>query len=246
MKRIVYKAVFVLAAISFSVAAASAKAADEDAMGRNEAQVTVEKKSEFTRQMSYALGHDVFTHVQGQVDLDMDAFIKGVRDAQKGACELEKEQMQHLLAAYQRLARKAAMEHAKAVREKNLAQGGVFLEGNKLRQGVVVLSSGLQYRVIKEGTGSIPGPDDNVECHYRGRLVDGTEFDSSYSRGRPAVFQVSKVISGWTQALTRMSEGAKWELYIPPDLGYGDEGAGEMIQPGHTLVFEVELLGILD
>jgi len=242
MRRTIYTAVLAWAVIAWAPAAL---AAGEDAVAGGP-QVNVEKKSEFTRQMSYALGHDVFSHVRGQVDLDMDAFIRGVRDAQKGTCELDIDRMRQLLAAYQRLARKVAMEKARAIRKKNLAQGRVFLEGNKLRRGVVVLSSGLQYRVIKEGTGTVPGPDDSVECHYRGRLVDGTEFDSSYSRGRPAVFQVSKVISGWTLALARMPVGSKWELYIPPDLAYGDEGAGDLIQSGHTLIFEIELLGILD
>ncbi|WDP93367.1 MAG: FKBP-type peptidyl-prolyl cis-trans isomerase [Desulfobacter sp.] len=196
--------------------------------------------------MSYALGYDVFSHISGQVSLDMEAFIKGVADAQKAQPKMDAEQMSQMLAAYQRLARKAAAEKFEAMRQQNLARGNVFLEGNKLKEGVVVLSSGLQYRVLREGKGKVPGSDDSVECHYRGRLLDGTEFDSSYSRGRPAVFQVSKVIQGWTQALIRMPVGSKWELFIPPELAYGDEGAGEKIQPGQTLVFEVELLGILE
>lgn len=240
MKRILYWPVLVWIVLSGTVAAGEKTAAT------NGPQVQVEKQSKFSGQMSYALGYDVFTHISSQVDLDMEAFIRGVRDALKGTSELETDRMRQLLAAYQRLARKSAMEEAQAVKKKNLAQGGVFLEGNKLLRDVVVLSSGLQYKVIKEGTGPVPGLEDNVECHYRGRLLDGTEFDSSYSRGRPAVFQVSKVIAGWTQALTRMPVGSKWELYIPPELAYGDEGAGDLIRPGHTLIFEVELLGILD
>ena len=122
----------------------------------------------------------------------------------------------------------------------------MFLEGNKLREGVVSLSSGLQYKVLEKGDGPVPKPEDTVECHYRGTFIDGTEFDSSFKRNRPAVFQVSRVIAGWTEALTRMPVGSTWELYVPSNLAYGDEGAGERIQPGQTLVFVVELLGILE
>lgn len=240
MTQIIFRAVLVGILISGTAAAG------ENVPVEKPPQVHVEKKSEFTGQMSYALGYDVFTHVKGQVELDMDAFIRGVKDAQKGTAELEPNQIRQLLAAYQRLARKAARENALAIKKKNLAQGGVFLEGNKLHSGVVVLSSGLQYKIIKQGDGPIPGPEDSVECHYRGRRVDGLEFDSSFSRGRPAVFQVAKVIPGWSQALTRMPVGSKWELYIPPDLAYGDAGAGDKIQAGHTLIFELELLGILE
>ena len=160
--------------------------AGEETRRKEGGQVNVVQKSKFAAQMSYALGYDVFTHVREQVDLDMDAFIRGVRDARKQTPELEPDQMRQLLAAYQRMARTAAREKARALRETNLAQGGVFLEGNKLKAGVVVLSSGLQYKVLKEGTGAVPGPEDSVECHYRGRLLDGREFDSSFSRGKIA------------------------------------------------------------
>ncbi|MDD9301463.1 MAG: FKBP-type peptidyl-prolyl cis-trans isomerase [Desulfobacter sp.] len=216
------------------------------AAGPVDKKVEVLEKSKLTRQISYALGYDVFTHVSGQIDLDMDAFIKGVQDAHKKTPALTEAEMKQMLMTYQGLARKAAAEASEKIRQKHLAAGAVFMEGNKLKQGVITLSSGLQYKVITQGTGPVPALTDSVECHYRGTFLDGTQFDSSYSRGRPASFQVTKVIPGWTRALTRMPVGSKWELYVPADLAYGDKGAGQTIQPGQTLVFQIELLGILD
>ena len=126
-----------------------------------------------------------------------------------------------------------------------IEQGKAFLEKKKKRAGVVTLPSGLQYEVINEGTGKKPKATDQVRCHYEGTLVDGTLFDSSIKRGQPAVFGVNQVIPGWVEALQLMPEGAKWKLYIPSDLAYGAQGAGEMIPPHSTLIFEVELLEIL-
>jgi FKBP-type peptidyl-prolyl cis-trans isomerase len=119
-----------------------------------------------------------------------------------------------------------------------------FLAQNAEKEGVIVRPSGLQYQVIREGTGSTPELRDRVTVNYRGTLIDGTEFDSSYKRGEPAVFQVNRVIKGWTEALTLMQEGAKWELFIPPELAYGEQGAGQLIGPYETLVFEVELIKV--
>lgn len=127
----------------------------------------------------------------------------------------------------------------------SIEQGKAFLEENKKRPGVVTLNSGLQYEVINEGNGKKPQATDRVKCHYEGTLIDGTLFDSSIQRGEPAVFGVNQVIPGWVEALQLMSEGSKWKLYIPSDLGYGARGAGEMIPPHSTLVFEVELLEVL-
>jgi FKBP-type peptidyl-prolyl cis-trans isomerase FklB len=127
---------------------------------------------------------------------------------------------------------------------KNRQEGRAFLDENGKKEGVMTLPSGLQYRVIKEGGGVSPGPGDPVTVHYRGTLVDGSEFDSSFSSGQPATFQTSGVIAGWTQALQLMKEGAKWELFLPPDLAYGAAGAPPAIGPDCTLVFEVELLKV--
>nr|WP_194074855.1 FKBP-type peptidyl-prolyl cis-trans isomerase [Mariniphaga sediminis] len=130
--------------------------------------------------------------------------------------------------------------------QKNLEEGNAFLEENKSREGVNTTASGLQYEVINEGTGAKPTAEDRVRVHYHGTLIDGTVFDSSVDRGEPAVFGVGQVIPGWTEALQLMSVGSKWKVYIPSDLGYGERGAGGDIGPNSTLVFEVELLEIVE
>ncbi|MDR2911071.1 MAG: FKBP-type peptidyl-prolyl cis-trans isomerase [Bacteroidales bacterium] len=127
----------------------------------------------------------------------------------------------------------------------NLEEGNAYLENNKGRSGVQVTSSGLQYEIITEGTGAKPGPEDQVQVHYHGTLIDGTVFDSSVDRGEPATFQVNAVIEGWTEALQLMPVGSKWKIYIPSSLGYGENGAGGLIGPNSALIFEVELLDIV-
>lgn len=126
----------------------------------------------------------------------------------------------------------------------NRKEGDTFLAANKTKDGVKTLPSGLQYKVLKEGTGPKPTASDTVTCNYRGTLINGKEFDSSYKRGQPTSFPVGGVIKGWTEALQLMPVGSKWELFIPPDMAYGDRGAGADIGPGETLIFEVELLSI--
>jgi FKBP-type peptidyl-prolyl cis-trans isomerase FklB len=135
-------------------------------------------------------------------------------------------------------------EKMKQAGDNNKKEGDAFLAANKSKPGVVTLPSGLQYKIVKEGTGPKPSASDTVVCNYRGTLINGTEFDSSYKRGEPASFPVSGVIKGWTEALQLMPVGSKWELYIPPDLAYGARGAGADIGPNTTLLFEVELLSI--
>ena len=127
----------------------------------------------------------------------------------------------------------------------NIEKGKAFLAENAKREGVVTLPSGLQYEVITEGTGIKPSANDQVKCHYEGTLIDGTLFDSSVKRGQPAVFGVSQVIMGWVEALQFMPEGSKWKLYIPSELVYGSQQAGEMIPPYSTLIFEVELIKVI-
>lgn len=127
---------------------------------------------------------------------------------------------------------------------KNIKEGEEFLAANKEKEGVITTASGLQYKVITEGTGRTPKATDTVETNYRGTLIDGKEFDSSYSRGQTATFPVSGVIKGWTEALLLMKEGAKWQLFIPPDLAYGARGAGGDIGPNATLIFDIELIAI--
>ncbi len=135
-------------------------------------------------------------------------------------------------------------EAAKQLAEKNKNEGERFLAENKEKEGVTTLPSGLQYKVIKAGNGSSPKASDTVTTHYRGALIDGTEFDSSHKRGEPTSFPVGGVISGWTEALKLMKVGAKWQLFVPSDLAYGPRGAGQNIGPNATLIFEVELLSI--
>ena len=136
-------------------------------------------------------------------------------------------------------------EMEKRMNAENIEKGKAFLAENQKKEGVKVTASGLQYEVLQEGNGKSPKATDKVRCHYEGTLIDGTLFDSSIKRGEPAVFGVNQVIPGWVEALQLMSEGAKWRLYIPSDLGYGAHGAGEMIPPHSTLIFDVELIEVL-
>ena len=132
----------------------------------------------------------------------------------------------------------------KQLAEENLSQGEAFLAENGKREGVISLPSGLQYEVIHDGSGDKPGAADTVVTHYRGTLIDGKEFDSSHRRGEPASFPVNRVISGWTEALQLMTVGSKWKLFIPSNLAYGEGGAGKVIGPNATLIFEIELLEV--
>ena len=209
-------------------------------------EITVMESADLGRQISYALGYDIFENVNRYMELDLESFIKGVNDNRAGEPKMEKDQLRQMLMTYQRIARKKQTEKREKAAQVSQAEGAAFLEGNKLKEGVVTLSSGLQYKILEKGEGDIPGADDTVECNYQGSHLDGTIFDSSYLRGKPAVFQVSGVIKGWSEALQLMPTGSRWELYVPADLAYGDQGAGESIKPGQTLIFEVALLGIID
>lgn len=195
---------------------------------------------------SYAIGMDIAHSLKRQfVEVDPEFVAKGLRDAISGGKTLlsEEEMGQTLMALQKELMAKAEERH-KAIGEKNKRDGEAFLAQNKKKEGVVTLPSGLQYKVIREGDGPIPTDNDVVETNYRGTLIDGTEFDSSYRRGQPATFPVRGVIPGWTEALKRMKVGSKWQLFIPPDLAYGARGAGRDIGPNATLIFDIELLGI--
>jgi FKBP-type peptidyl-prolyl cis-trans isomerase len=136
------------------------------------------------------------------------------------------------------------MEERKNQGEANKEKGETFLEANKAKEGVTALESGLQYKILKKGTGPSPKATDTVKCHYRGTTIDGKEFDSSYKRGEPATFALNRVIKGWTEGLQLMKEGGKWEFYIPSEMAYGERGSGPHIGPNEVLIFEVELLGI--
>jgi FKBP-type peptidyl-prolyl cis-trans isomerase len=196
--------------------------------------------------LSYALGMDLGTqlHKQG-IDIDTAIFTKAMADVMSGAKpEMTAEESRAIIAAFQEDLRRKQQAAAAAAGEKNKKEGEAFLAANKAKEGVVSLPSGLQYKVVKQGTGPKPSLDDTVECHYRGTLIDGTEFDSSYKRNQPASFPVKGVIRGWTETLQLMPVGSKWELYVPSTLGYGERGAGQAIPPNATLIFEVELISI--
>ncbi|MDI7258626.1 MAG: FKBP-type peptidyl-prolyl cis-trans isomerase [Thermodesulfobacteriota bacterium] len=176
--------------------------------------------------------------------MNPDVLLRGVKDAISGNKPLLTEQeVGETMAAFQKEMKAKQEEMMKKTGEKNKKEGEVFLAGNKKKEGVVTLPSGLQYRVIKNGSGKKPKLTDTVTTHYKGTLIDGTEFDSSYQRGQPASFQVNGVVAGWTEALQRMEEGAKWQLFVPSQLAYGERGAGP-IGPNATLIFEVELISV--
>ena len=192
--------------------------------------------------MSYVIGMDIGNNLKRQsIDVDPNILAKAIKDALAGQKPLLSDQeIRETMAAHQN-EMKAKQE---ALAKKNKEQGDAFLAGNKKKEGVKTLPSGLQYKVIKAGKGKKPKPDDSVTTNYRGTLIDGTEFDSSYKRGQPATFKVSGVIPGWTEALQLMEEGAKWQLFIPPNLAYGERGTGGVIGPNATLIFEIELISI--
>ena len=195
---------------------------------------------------SYALGVEVGNNLKRQgVDLDASLLAQGLRDALAGGTLLLGEaEVREAVMAFQKELMAKQQEAQKAVSAKAKTEGEAFLAANATKDGVVTLPSGLQYKVITAGSGASPKASDTVSVHYRGRLIDGTEFDSSYKRNEPTSFPVGGVIPGWTEALQLMKQGAKWELYVPAKLAYGDRGAGGLIPPGATLVFEVELLSI--
>jgi len=178
-------------------------------------------------------------------DMDFDAFLKGLNDMYQGKkLQMSTAEIQTALQKMQTTLAARKMENDKQVAQKNSQSGKKFLAANKKKKGVITTKSGLQYKVIKSGTGATPKSSDTVTTHYRGTLIDGTEFDSSYNRGKPASFPVGGVIKGWTEALQLMKVGDKWELYIPAELAYGANGPSPKIGPNSTLIFEIELIKI--
>ncbi|MGE5662789.1 MAG: FKBP-type peptidyl-prolyl cis-trans isomerase [Deltaproteobacteria bacterium] len=196
--------------------------------------------------VSYGIGMNIGKSLKKDaIDVDADLLVKGLRDSLSGDNTLlSEEEYRATLTAFQKEMMEKQMEASKALAEKNKKEGEAFLAGNGKKEGVVTLPSGLQYKVIKSGTGKTPKAGDTVETHYRGTLIDGTEFDSSYKRGQTATFPVNGVIPGWTEALQKMKEGDKWQLFVPSNLAYGERGAGRDIGPNATLIFEVELIAV--
>ena len=196
--------------------------------------------------LSYAMGMDLGNQLKSRaLTIDPAVFAQGLKDALGGGSTLLTEaEAKALIAELQKAMLIKQAAEAKVVGTKNTAEGDAFLAANKAKEGVVVLPSGVQYKVLTAGTGKKPTIDDTVVCQYRGTLIDGKEFDSSYKHGQPASFPVKGVIKGWTEVLQLMPVGSKWQVFIPPALAYGERGAGADIGPNATLVFEIELVAI--
>lgn len=195
---------------------------------------------------SYIIGYQIGREFK-EYDMPIDSEIlrAGFRDAFAGKEPvLSQEELNTVWSELQNTIQTARQRIIKENVKKEMAQGDKFLAENKTKKGVKTLPSGLQYRVIQEGTGSLPKATDTVSVNYRGTFIDGREFDSSYSKGKPASFPVNGVIRGWAEALQLMKVGSKWELVVPPDLAYGEQGAPPRILPNSTLIFEIELLSI--
>ena len=196
--------------------------------------------------LSYAIGVNVGRSLQKDaVEVEANIVTQGLKDALAGGKTLiTEDEAKALITALQTDLHKKQDQAMQAAGEANKKQGEAFLAANKAKDGVVTLPSGLQYKVLTEGKGPKPTPSDTVVCNYKGTLIDGTEFDSSYKRGQPATFPVGQVIKGWTEALQLMPVGSKWELFIPSEMAYGPRGPTPAIGANSTLIFEVELLSI--
>ncbi|MFH1352970.1 MAG: FKBP-type peptidyl-prolyl cis-trans isomerase, partial [bacterium] len=194
--------------------------------------------------VSYTIGWDIGSNIGRQnADIDIEILTSGIKDAMSGSKPLlTEDEMRTAMTAFQKEMQEQQTKLRGKSMDKNKKAGEEFLEKNRQKKDVKITSSGLQYKIVKEGKGKRPGVNDRVTVNYRGTLIDGTEFDSSYKRGTPATFPVSGVIKGWTEALQLMKEGAKYELFIPSELAYGERGAGNLIGSNTTLIFTVELL----
>src|SRR5947209_8214333 len=189
--------------------------------------------------VSYSIGLNIgFNLGRQNVQVNPDVLAAGIKDAIAGKPQLNADQIKEIMATFE----KDMEQKQKAAGEKNASEGAKFLEENKKKEGVKATASGLQYKAIKEGTGPQPKETDTVTVNYRGTLINGTEFDSSYKRGQPATFPLNGVIKGWTEGLQLMKVGSKYQFFVPPNLAYGERSVGPDIAPNSTLIFEVELL----
>lgn len=196
--------------------------------------------------VSYAIGMNLGQGMKkDSLEIDPNILAQGLKDAMTGSKPLmTDEQAKAILTDLRNEMIKKQQAQAQQVGDANKQAGQQFLAANKTKEGVVALPSGLQYKILKEGTGPKPAATDTVVCNYRGTLLDGTEFDSSYKTGKPATFAVNQVIKGWTEALQLMPVGSKWQVFVPSDLAYGERSPGAEIGPNSTLVFEIDLLSI--
>ena len=196
------------------------------------------------KSVSYGVGVDIGRNFKRLgLDLDLDVLAKGLKDAHAGKkLDISDDDLRSIMSNYQNELKQKQIVALKTIGDANQKAGEAFLAENAKKAGVVSLPSGLQYKILTKGEGKLPGAEDTVTCNYRGTLLDGTVFDSSYQTGKPAIFKVSGVIPGWQEAIKLMPVGSKWEITIPSQLAYGQRGAGRDIGPNSTLIFEVELL----
>jgi len=237
------KKFYVLALILLLAGLGACQKAGDNASGKP---LKAEDLNTQKKKVSYAIGLDIGQNFKARaMDVDLDILFQGLRDSQKtdkpllGAEEIQKGMTQ-----FQQDMMKAEQAKRLTQGQGNKAKEEGFLKENAQKPGVKVTASGLQYKVITEGTGPLPKESDTVKVHYRGTLLDGTEFDSSYKRNQPAVFPLKGVIKGWTEALQLMKVGSKYQIFLPSSLAYGENGAGQIIGPNATLIFDVELLAI--
>ena len=199
---------------------------------------TVEQKA------SYTLGADIAKNFRDQgLEIDVNAFSLGLEDAlENRTLKLSEEEMMSAINTVKERMQKQQLEKQQSIARTNLDKGKAFLTENAKKEGVITLDSGVQYKVLTKGKGDSPTPEDTISAHYRGTLLDGTEFDSSFKRGTPLTLQMGSVIKGWGEVLKLMKPGSKWEVYIPSDMAYGERGAGDAIGPNQALIFTIELI----
>ncbi|WP_201587201.1 FKBP-type peptidyl-prolyl cis-trans isomerase [Psychrobacter jeotgali] len=242
MKKITTLSVSVLAGAVLLATGCSTNNGNQEAAAQS---VSITEQSSANEKVGYSLGYMMAEGNKEAVqDLDLDTFEQGFRDGYEGKdSALTQEQMEEVLMAYQKEQEEKFVADMQSAAEENKAEGEAFLAENAKKEGVKVTDSGLQYKVLTPGTGKSPKATDVVVVNYEGKLIDGTIFDSSYERGEPIEFPLNQVIAGWTEGLQLMQEGAKYELYIPSDIAYGEVGV-EGIEPNSTLIFTVELLEV--
>ncbi len=197
--------------------------------------------------LSYALGWDIASGLQSyNADLDIEALVTAIRDASaEREPQVEAEEMTALITNLQEQVRQERLDQLQALAEENQAKSEEFLEGNKTKTGIVVMPSGVQYRVIEEGDGPRPGLESSVKVHYRGSKMDGREFDSSFARGVPEEFTVNAVLKGWQEVLPLMKQGSTWQIFVPPELAFGQRGNLPVVGPNEALMFDLKLIEII-
>ncbi len=233
------KKIWIVIAVLVAVGSLLTWAQDKETAPAEELKTSSEK-------LSYARGMEIGAFLKGlPEEVDLSIFVRGLEDVFKGKqCALTEAEAEEVMRAFRKELEKGRAREGQEIAERNRKEGKMFLEDNKKKEGVMVTASGLQYTVLKQGDGAKPKTTDMVSVHYRGTLIDGKEFDSSYKRGKPAAFPLNRVIPGWTEGLQLMPVGSKYRFFIPSNLGYGERGSGQIIGPNATLIFEVELLEI--